>query len=295
MKCKVIAVLGTRPEAIKLAVVIKELRRRSEQFETAVIHTGQHRTMLDHALKYFKINFQIPMAHYGELLDLKMKDVTLSNERISHVVVNGKTGMRKSPIVFSVPYLAGYFNDMRKDAKPDDPLLVVFDHSTPTNRPLDYPNVRKLLGDLKTRSKLGKRIYPHLFRHSRATYYASKLTEQEAKVYFGWSGDSAMMSKYVHLSGRDVDNAVARANGLEKIAESSKLKEQIRNCGKCHTINEITAKYCANCGSPLDIVEVMGEYDGLRQELQDLKGAVNLLMKSLDDDTKKKVISLLQK
>jgi UDP-N-acetylglucosamine 2-epimerase (non-hydrolysing) len=55
MKCKVIAVLGTRPEAIKLAVVIQELRRRSEQFETAVIHTGQHRTMLDHALKYFKI------------------------------------------------------------------------------------------------------------------------------------------------------------------------------------------------------------------------------------------------
>jgi UDP-N-acetylglucosamine 2-epimerase (non-hydrolysing) len=55
MKCRVIAVLGTRPEAIKLALVIDELRRRSDEFETAVIHTGQHRTMLDHALKLFKI------------------------------------------------------------------------------------------------------------------------------------------------------------------------------------------------------------------------------------------------
>jgi len=55
MKCRVIAVLGTRPEAIKLAVVIQELRRRSEEFETAVVHTGQHRTMLDHALHLFKI------------------------------------------------------------------------------------------------------------------------------------------------------------------------------------------------------------------------------------------------
>jgi UDP-N-acetylglucosamine 2-epimerase (non-hydrolysing) len=55
MKCRVIAVLGTRPEAIKLALVIHELRRRSEEFETAVVHTGQHRTMLDHALQYFKI------------------------------------------------------------------------------------------------------------------------------------------------------------------------------------------------------------------------------------------------
>jgi UDP-N-acetylglucosamine 2-epimerase (non-hydrolysing) len=53
--CRIIAVLGTRPEAIKLALVIHELRRRSDEFETAVIHTGQHRTMLDHALQLFKI------------------------------------------------------------------------------------------------------------------------------------------------------------------------------------------------------------------------------------------------
>ncbi len=55
MKCRIIAVLGTRPEAIKLAVVIQELRRRSEHFEIAVVHTGQHRTMLDNALKLFQI------------------------------------------------------------------------------------------------------------------------------------------------------------------------------------------------------------------------------------------------
>lgn len=53
--CRIIAVLGTRPEAIKLALVIHELRRRSDEFETAVVHTGQHRTMLDHALQLFKI------------------------------------------------------------------------------------------------------------------------------------------------------------------------------------------------------------------------------------------------
>ena len=45
--CRVIAVLGTRPEAIKLAVVINDLRRRSAEFEVAVVNTGQHRTMLE--------------------------------------------------------------------------------------------------------------------------------------------------------------------------------------------------------------------------------------------------------
>src|SRR6202521_4553396 len=62
MKCRIIAVLGTRPEAIKLALVIHELRRRSEEFETAVVHTGQHRTMLDHALQYFKIKPDFDLA-----------------------------------------------------------------------------------------------------------------------------------------------------------------------------------------------------------------------------------------
>jgi len=55
MKCRVVAVLGTRPEAIKFALVIHQLRQRSDEFETAVVHTGQHRTMLDSALKLFKI------------------------------------------------------------------------------------------------------------------------------------------------------------------------------------------------------------------------------------------------
>jgi UDP-N-acetylglucosamine 2-epimerase (non-hydrolysing) len=62
MKCRVIAVLGTRPEAIKLALVIQGLCRRSSEFETAVVHTGQHRTMLDQALRLFKIKPDFDLA-----------------------------------------------------------------------------------------------------------------------------------------------------------------------------------------------------------------------------------------
>jgi UDP-N-acetylglucosamine 2-epimerase (non-hydrolysing) len=42
-------------EAIKLALLIHALRQRSQEFEMAVVQTGQHRTMLDHALQFFKI------------------------------------------------------------------------------------------------------------------------------------------------------------------------------------------------------------------------------------------------
>lgn len=53
--CRVLAVLGTRPEAIKLALLIRHLRQRAPEFETAVVHTGQHRTMLESVLKLFDI------------------------------------------------------------------------------------------------------------------------------------------------------------------------------------------------------------------------------------------------
>lgn len=52
---KILVVFGTRPEAIKLAPVIYELRRQRADFLTRVCVTAQHREMLDHVLSIFKI------------------------------------------------------------------------------------------------------------------------------------------------------------------------------------------------------------------------------------------------
>ena len=48
-------VFGTRPEAIKMAPLVKELQKHREEFETIVCVTGQHREMLDQVLKLFGI------------------------------------------------------------------------------------------------------------------------------------------------------------------------------------------------------------------------------------------------
>jgi UDP-N-acetylglucosamine 2-epimerase (non-hydrolysing) len=64
--------LGTRPEAIKLALVIHDLRRRSADFVTAVVYTGQHRTMLDQVLQHFKIkpDFDLDVMRENQTLSL---------------------------------------------------------------------------------------------------------------------------------------------------------------------------------------------------------------------------------
>ena len=48
-------IFGTRPEAIKMAPLVKEFSKYSDQFDTRVCVTGQHREMLDQVLKFFEI------------------------------------------------------------------------------------------------------------------------------------------------------------------------------------------------------------------------------------------------
>lgn len=52
---KILLVFGTRPEAIKMAPLVKKLQAMSEYFETIVCVTGQHREMLDQVLQIFDI------------------------------------------------------------------------------------------------------------------------------------------------------------------------------------------------------------------------------------------------
>ncbi len=54
-KIKVMTIFGTRPEAIKMAPLVLELKKRPEQFEAIVTVTAQHREMLDQVMEIFGI------------------------------------------------------------------------------------------------------------------------------------------------------------------------------------------------------------------------------------------------
>jgi len=52
----ILSIIGTRPEAIKMAPVVKELAKHSDRLRSLVCVSGQHRHMLDQVLKLFEIN-----------------------------------------------------------------------------------------------------------------------------------------------------------------------------------------------------------------------------------------------
>jgi len=55
-KRKILIIFGTRPEAIKMAPLVKEFHKHPNQFETKVCITAQHREMLDQVLDFFNIH-----------------------------------------------------------------------------------------------------------------------------------------------------------------------------------------------------------------------------------------------
>jgi site-specific recombinase XerD len=187
----------------------------------------------------------------GELLSMRLKDVDLEGEP-KHIVVNGKTGMRKIPILSSVPYLVQYMTTVQ-DLEPNDQLWISIGTWVNKRQPIDSAGIRRMLQLTGKAAGMKKRIYPHLFRHSRASYYANRMTEQQLKAFFGWTADSGMASTYVHLSGRDIDNAVLMANGRQarEVLPESKLKAVA--CPRCREENTVESSFCRRCGSPMDI------------------------------------------
>lgn len=59
---KILVVIGTRPEAIKLCPMVHELRRRSDLFETQVCSTGQHKEMLEQVFNTFEVTADHDLA-----------------------------------------------------------------------------------------------------------------------------------------------------------------------------------------------------------------------------------------
>jgi len=86
MRKRIGIIFGTRPDAIKMAPVVFELRKNPEEFETVVISTGQHRQMLDQVLQVFDVRADIEldlMRHNQTLNGLTCRILTAMDELLA--------------------------------------------------------------------------------------------------------------------------------------------------------------------------------------------------------------------
>jgi integrase/ribosomal protein L40E len=212
----------------------------------------------------------------GEILTLRVGNIQF-DQYGAVMVVKGKTGPRRVRIIFSAKALSEWLNHHPARKDPQAPLWTSLE-SVGSTKPLEYYAFRKMLSVVAKRVGIGKRVNPHSFRHARASNLANVLTEAQMKEYLGWVGDSRMASTYVHLSGRNIDNALLKLNGIktEDEVNNEEHKLRIKTCLRCQESNSPTSSFCSRCGSPLDVKTAM--------QLHEEESKIDTVMDNLLED-----------
>ena len=221
-------------------------------------------------------------ARIGELIDLKVKDLR-DYKHGFQVVISGKTGSRRLPLIASVPYLNNWLNNHPSRAG-DSYLWCKIREATGEDR-ITYRYIRKMLEKTKERASIDKPVNPHHFRHSRATYLANRFTEAQLCEWFGWVQGSNVPAKYVHMSGRDIDGAYARLHGIEDEEELVESKMIPKECPRCTEKVPANAVFCFRCGQALTI-------EGFKM-VEDGEQKIDEKTSELEDDVTRKFLEFV--
>jgi len=231
----------------------------------------------------------------SELCALRKTDIEFIEQGVRVLIPEGtKTGSRSILGIDCAPFMAAHMAS--HPLKDDDDFVFVGQHWTKQRgrKWLIYSQfgdrgVAKMLRLTAADAGIRRRIYPHLFRHTAATKLAKFLSEQELKAYFGWTAGSDMASVYVHLSGKDVDDALMRMHGqLAPKKQEDKLAPIF--CERCTRKNAADATRCDKCGLPFDKVKAVKDMLSMQGEIAELRKMINdIAKKESDDDVDRQV------
>ncbi|MGB2869016.1 MAG: tyrosine-type recombinase/integrase [Bacteroidota bacterium] len=217
----------------------------------------------------------------GELMNVKLKNVVFDKYG-AQLIVNGKTGSRRIRIIYSTDYLRYWIENHPNRSDLEAHLWVNLSNAH-RGEPQQYAVMHKRLHAIARKAGVRKKVNFHNFRHSRATYLADKLTEAQLCEIFGWKLGSKMPATYVHLSGRNVDDALLRIHGLKEKGEEERIV-----CPRCSSDNDRISRYCAKCGLPFGIgfalkaEQERGRNDELMSRLMQDQGVMEAISKAID-------------
>jgi len=244
-------------------------------------------------------------ARIGELIDLTVGDIE-DHKHGRKVVIDGKTGPRRLPLLEATPAINAWLND-HPDPTKDAPMWCQL---RAAEKKLSYHYIRQKLlvraGERAAKADpetfaadpdapaedigFHKPLNPHHFRHSRASHLANEFTEAQLCEWFGWVQGSDVPAKYVHLSGRDIDNAYGQLHGIEP-EEDDENGPTITECWRCEEINEADDRFCSRCGAALD-----EDAQDIQEEVQQDVGAEKVLagLEDVEDLTPEDIDALAE-
>jgi integrase/recombinase XerD len=203
-----------------------------------------------------------------EIVKLKIKDIvfkTTGKSQYAEILVNGKTGSRRIPLIDSIPYLKDYLDhEHPQPGNPNAPLICGTRRGL--GRHILTVQIYKLYDELKRQSfpkllespavlpedkqrireLLKKPWNPYIRRHSALTEKSTILKEHVLRQHAGWSGRSQMHLKYLHYFGNESNESLLEAYGIiDKGIQLNELRP--KQCPNCNEPNKLDSKFCAKC------------------------------------------------
>lgn len=182
-------------------------------------------------------------ARAEEFLNVKLCDLVKNGDTYKMRIVHSKTKPRTIHLPIASKYLDMWLQNFKD--KNDDKYLF----------PLSYNSLRKMLHVIGKKI-LNKSVYPHLLRHSSATYYANLLNHQQLCYRYGWSMSSDMPNRYLDREGIFEEETT----NLVKAYDMSRIEKQNQKY-----IEEISIVKQTNEDLSRQLKEFKEEYDNLFQ------------------------------
>ena len=228
----------------------------------------------------------------GELLGMSVGSVEFKKDYCI-ITVNGKTGVKRIPLVASYMPLLDWLKAHPRRDEPSAPLWCSLATNYAGER-LSYRHFRLILRRIAERAGVKKSVWPYLFRHTALTRLAKVFTEAQLEQYAGWVHGSKMSARYVHFSARDLEEAVLALYGLREHDGRGPAVKAVM-CPRCRSANPATSYFCSQCGFALKLeaayraeesaktlVEKAEELDALRRALKEREEAIGDLRREID-------------
>jgi len=193
----------------------------------------------------------------GELHRLKRKDIEFDEGGAVLTLHTEKTEnryervnpVRKVRINYGAYDLAMWLSSIN-DKDPES-FVWIGEGRKNTGKHLSVDSLVSIVKKAVRLSGIKKKTWLHLFRHSRATELAPKLSDQAMRIYFGWSSTSDMPSHYSHITDTQVDDILLES--VYGITKNKKTGPIVITCPRCkfRNVNSENSEFCYGCGFPL--------------------------------------------
>ena len=120
------------------------------------------------------------------------------------------------------------------------------------------------------------------------------VTEAQMCVFFGWQHGTKVVRRYIHLSGKDLDNTLLSISEEGKQVTKYEYILKTRKCNRCTETISPSQQFCGRCGLTTKFTEQYNKEVDLEKENRELKQQIQIVKDEMNDKFNQ-IILMIQK